>query len=556
MLSRQFVILSGVLTVCGVSPASAQSSINAPLGPGRDVVEFVITGDGQRAIFRADPGNDEVFELFTSTIDGLTTSLRLHSALPSGRRVFDFFLAPDSSRAVYVANPVSSGKLELFSVPVDGSQAPVRLNGPFMVVNGGIHTIALYDERIVAISPDSSRVAFVASMDVSAAQADVYSAPLDGSAPAIKLNPTLGLIGDKSVSITAHVRISADSARVVYQADQDTGDVMELYSAPMDGSGPAVKLNGTLVAAGDVVTDAFAISSDSTRVVYLADQDTDLVNELYSSLLDGSGGMVKLNGSLVAGGEVFREFAITPDGSRVIYRADEQAEGAVQLFSVPADGSQPPIAIGGSGITGRTVLHFTISPDGSRVAYCADEQAEKVYEVYCVAVDGSSSTVDLGGAFPPDADAFPLMRFTQDGTRLLYVADANDNQRFDLYIVPVDGSISPVRLNSGQGFTDIRAVQVTPDDSRTILLADAERDEVPELYQIALGGGPMQKLALSLPIGREALSSFVVRNDAVFYLADQVQDNVFELFKSFRPTQHTGHNAGASSPGRTIFRSL
>ena len=82
------------------------------------------------------------------------------------------------------------------------------------------------------------------------------------------------------------MQITADSSRVVYWADQDTNDVFELYSRPADGSGAAVKLNGPLVAGGDVAD--FRIAPDSSRVVYRADQSTDEVFELYSRVIDAS----------------------------------------------------------------------------------------------------------------------------------------------------------------------------------------------------------------------------------------------------------------------------
>ena len=91
------------------------------------------------------------------------------------------------------------------------------------------------------------------------------------------------------------------------------------------GGGVIVKLNAGLVIGGEVSSD-FQITPDSSRVVYIADQETDAVTELYSVPAAG-GPVVKLNGPLVAGGAVSnvpraRHFQITPDGSRVVYLAD------------------------------------------------------------------------------------------------------------------------------------------------------------------------------------------------------------------------------------------
>lgn len=96
-----------------------------------------------------------------------------------------------------------------------------------------------------------------------------------------RLDGTQAEVGD-----VEDLRISPDGSRVVYRADQSLDDVMELYSVPIDG-GASVKLNGTLVAFGDVRGD-FQVSPDSQYVVYRADQDTNGILELYS--VPGVGG--------------------------------------------------------------------------------------------------------------------------------------------------------------------------------------------------------------------------------------------------------------------------
>ena len=50
-------------------------------------------------------------------------------------------------------------------------------------------------------------------------------------------------------------QFSPDSSRVLYVADQDTDEVFEIYSVPAGGGTPT-KLNGPLVAEGDVSTSA------------------------------------------------------------------------------------------------------------------------------------------------------------------------------------------------------------------------------------------------------------------------------------------------------------
>ena len=111
---------------------------------------------------------------------------------------------------------------------------------------------------------------------------------------------------------------------MVYRADQDSDEVIELFSVPIDGSAPPTKLNPVLAVGGDVVSLGFG--PDGTRVAYVADQDQDERFELYSVPSDGSAPAVKLNGPFVTGGDVDVNyapsspggFAFSSDGSRIV----------------------------------------------------------------------------------------------------------------------------------------------------------------------------------------------------------------------------------------------
>ena len=83
-----------------------------------------------------------------------------------------------------------------------------------------------------------------------------------------------------------------------------------------------VKLSGVMVASGDV--SEFQISRDGRYAVYLADQDTDGVPELYSVLL-GGGLPVRLN-PIFPFGRAVASFQISPDSRRVVYLADQNTD--------------------------------------------------------------------------------------------------------------------------------------------------------------------------------------------------------------------------------------
>jgi Tol biopolymer transport system component len=282
-----------------------------------DVTSFQISPNGRYAVYLADQDTDGVFELY-SVLLGVGAPVRLNPLLPVGRKVTSFQISPDSSRVVYIANQQSATVYELYSVPIGGpAAAGIKLNG-VLVAGGGLFTFL--------ISPDGSRVVYVADQQKDNVF-ELYAVPIGGPATAgIKLNGALATGGGVGV-----FKISPDNDWVVYQADQDTAALLELYSVPLGGPATAgIKLNGALVATGGV--GDFQISPDSGRVVYRAIQQTATVPELYSVPLGGPAAAgIKLNGTLVAGGNV-GAFKISRDSGRVVYIADQDADEVFELY--------------------------------------------------------------------------------------------------------------------------------------------------------------------------------------------------------------------------------
>ncbi len=92
-------------------------------------------------------------------------------------------------------------------------------------------------------------------------------------------------------------------------------------------------------------------------------------NELWSVRIAG-GTPVRLSDILVSGQSV--KFAISPDSDRVVYLVDQDTPGIPELFSVPiAGGSSTKLNMELAGLPGQ-VRDFLISPTSERVYYAAD----------------------------------------------------------------------------------------------------------------------------------------------------------------------------------------
>ena len=74
--------------------------------------------------------------------------------------------------------------------------------------------------------------------------------------------------------------------------------MFELYTSTPDGASNNVKVSGTLVTGGNTFNNSWV--SDSSRLVYRADQDSDNVFDLYTSTPDGTSN-VKISGTATAG---------------------------------------------------------------------------------------------------------------------------------------------------------------------------------------------------------------------------------------------------------------
>jgi Tol biopolymer transport system component len=301
--------------VDGSAPPTRLSDFQYPTNG--DVNEWHLTPDGQAVVFRANLDSIVRREIYRRPVDASApaTLLSIHTNpdYSCGARIV---LSADGTIVAYSADGDTDGVTEVYQVPVDGSQLPLRLAGP--QVAGGT-------AGLPQIDPTQTYVIFRGDVDVDQ-RFELYSVPLDGSALPTKLNPPIA--GGRDVEI--RFTISPDGSRVVYRMDGDLNNQIELYSAPIDGSSPSVKLNRPFTDANADVADFIKLTRDGTQVVFRANPSP-VVDELFSAPIDGSRPARRLNRSIGFGQDVY-SFEIVPDGSAVIFHADQETPGVDELF--------------------------------------------------------------------------------------------------------------------------------------------------------------------------------------------------------------------------------
>ncbi len=419
---------------------------------------------------------DGAWVVFLSRLDdgedyGGLSSVRVHGGLEPieiDESTSSFAMTPDGSSIVFSrGNPMPG----IYRAPIDGSSPAVALAS-----TGEVQGLQL--------SPDGSRVVYAQK---TGGAFELFSVPTDGSGQPIQLNDVSYPRGYP----WSPFLISPDGRRVVYWTDQETDQVVELFSVPIDGTTSPTKLSGTMVPGGGLEPHVLlGISPDSRRVVYRADALVDGVTELFSVPIDGSASPLRLNAPLPAGGDVLNDFGIVPGGSRVIYRADQSGNDVFELFSVPIDAAAPPVRLNGPLVAGGDVSGsnsysgsaFQVTPDGGRVVYLADQYADEVFELFSAAVNGSAAPRRVGGPSVPGGDVRDPFEITRDGKRVVYMADHDTDETVELYEAPVAGGKGRklnARLVEGG---DVAGSRVTPDGQWVLYKADQDTDTVQELY--------------------------------------------------------------------------
>ncbi|KPL07518.1 hypothetical protein AMJ85_09355, partial [candidate division BRC1 bacterium SM23_51] len=230
--------------------------------------------------------------------------------------------------------------------------------------------------------------------------------------------------------------ISSDSSRVVYTADQDVAGTDELYSINITGpSGSGVKINRPLIANWEVKLPR--LTSDGQRVVYSAGVGFDDTECLYSVPITGpANDAVQLTGLTVNLVDLW-SFAISPDDRWVVYRGREGASTTEILFSVRIEGGiGTNEKLSKEGLLYGGVQGSVIAPDSGGVAYTQTRGLVPSSErdhLYYVPIRGPAlSSTGLSGAIVTDGDVIGFL-FSPEGDRVVYRADQDTDEVFELY---------------------------------------------------------------------------------------------------------------------------
>lgn len=220
-----------------------------------------------------------------------------------------------------------------------------------------------------AVSPDGTKIAFVATAGSNASQIWIVNA--DGT-------NWKNLTQNNSMH-HEHPTWSPDGTQIAYHA-YETGEEGDIYVINVNGTG---KRNITNSSTGDWWP---SWSPDGETIAFHTIES----NHVYINAInaDGSGRRELLRDATA----LFRNPSWSPDGSRIAFQSNLESEVSWEIMMANSDGSniRPVTNLAQQGIQHRFP---TWSPDGSKIAFDSNrDSGTDVFDIFIINTDGSEVT--------------------------------------------------------------------------------------------------------------------------------------------------------------------
>ncbi|MEN8760276.1 MAG: hypothetical protein ABF303_17600 [Desulfobacterales bacterium] len=452
---------------------------------------------------------------------------------------------------------------------------PVKVSGNPTV--GGLRSIDAFEW-----APDSSRIAYIAKQDSSAEE--LYSSTPDGNADNVKVSGDLTAGGGVFSFLWSPDLIVTDL--IAYLADQTTVNVNQLYSsAPDGGRNRNVSGDGQV----ELLYDWAFSASGTSPLVFMAKKDSATNVELYASF-DNGATIVKLSGDIIPDSGNVVDFAVSPDGRQVAYKADQQVFGIFELYVVPVSiNGGRAINVSRQSTNILEVKDFDWSFDSSTIAFRAFNSVPNTVgnvELFTVlpsggtpvrvsifpnpdgevrsfdwapsllllaytqnTIQGSPDRIDLYSTRPFNQDNNKLSNTTGTGSIISTVRSFkwSPNSRLIAFNVVVRGSglsellvadpsvlfPTPVPLSGTlQSLGEVVGFEWSPDSIRVAYRADQFVDNRFDLLTVLANGSRPPELISRLTNDSSEVRDFAWAPDSsrIAYIADQDAVGVFELY--------------------------
>jgi Tol biopolymer transport system component len=447
----------------------------------------------------------------------------------SGRRLGSSIFPP----AVFIADKDVDGVDELYVAFDDGTEI-IKLSDP-LVARGNVAAFR--------ISPDGFYVAYVADQDT-AGLFELYVVPVDKTSGEIAVKVSGPMAGNGILQLPSGeylFRWAPDSSRVAYVADQNTLREFELFTSTPDGT-----QNDIISDLPDPATNPdrdvrnFEWAPNSALIAYVANQDTAEVLELYVSPFDKNTPNFKISGTALDGSGIKElkplpsaeyAFAWAPNSSRLAFLADQLIDD-IDEFELYTNLPQGTNILRVSGQQGdfSQVDDFVWAPNSRQIAYRANQNLPTAIDLFTALPNVSSSFQQNSSGLEPGQEVIAF-KWSPDSTRIAFTSDRAFTGFFRLFTTSPNNS-NNVLVSSGLANTDdVSDFKWSPDSSR-IAYVSILVGNVFELFTTLRDVQPSTFISRSLADDDDF--AWAPDSSRIAYISDQDLLNKFELFTSTR----------------------
>lgn len=358
----------------------------------------------------------------------------------TAKQVVSFDALANGTKVVVAADLTVAGRFDLVVANADGSGAVVLATMP---ATGGVTDIA--------ISPDGTKVAYLADADLDGAF-DAYVVPIAGGVAPVKVSPARAAASDTLDAQS--ISWSRDSVTLAVAGDFNVDKKNELYvvdtsvavpvpvAALAEAALPAPAGTGTV----GISTGLRPIWTAGGKVCAKADLTgvAPATFRLYCAAANGTGFAAPTN--FPAAPAQLGSYGISPDGLTIAFAADSMAPYAYEIYTMKSDDSAAPTRISSGAIAAVAPdnrgpafnIPLTYSPDGTKIAFIADIATDNRNELYVIAADGATTEKRVAAVGPAgDAERdVQTFAWAPDSSTLAFVCDHRANNDFEVFRLP------------------------------------------------------------------------------------------------------------------------
>jgi Tol biopolymer transport system component len=366
------------------------------------------------------------------------------------------------------------------------------------------------------ISRDGTRVAFSADIDVTG-RYDLYVASVEGGEPT-------HVVAVGEVVDVEKVRFSPDGTRIAFLADIEVDDQLDAYVVDADGvEATPVRVSPAHSSADDGLDARDMLwSNDSTHLVVTGDfTDNDFLEMWIADVTAADPEPTAIiDRARIEADAVGSKGAILPllvSGDRVLFRSrldddDDGEDSDVDRFKISLIGTdgEGEELLANSEIARvddsiADVGTVTLSPDGSQIAFSADQTAT-IYDVWVMPSDGSTApsqlTTGLAVTSSNPIHTQPL-RWSPDGQSIAFVADYDESDKTEPYVLPVagGGQVRLATIGDPEDDRDANSIVWSPAGEVLFMVADVAANNDTHLFRLdPAQANQTPELAIGAPV--------------------------------------------------------